>query len=35
MKKEFNLEEVSSYLTNFAKDRDWEKYHTQIGRAHV
>lgn len=28
MKKSFNLDEISTYLTNFAKERDWEKYHT-------
>ena len=28
MTKKFNLEEISNYLTKFAKDRDWEKYHT-------
>ena len=26
--KEFNLDEISTYLEKFAKDRDWEKYHT-------
>ena len=26
--KNFNLNEISDYLTKFAKDRDWEQYHT-------
>ncbi len=28
MKKKFDLDEISTYLTNFAKERDWEQYHT-------
>ena len=28
MTKKFNIEEISNYLTKFAKDRDWEQYHT-------
>ena len=28
MKKKFNLDEISTYLTKFAKDRDWEQFHT-------
>ncbi len=28
MKKKFDLNDISTYLTNFAKERDWEQYHT-------
>ena len=28
MKKKFDLNEISKYLSNFAKERDWEQYHT-------
>jgi len=28
MKKKFNLDEISKYLGDFAKERDWEQYHT-------
>jgi dCTP diphosphatase len=28
MKKKFNLDEISNYLTNFAKERNWEQFHT-------
>jgi len=28
MKKKFNLDEISKYLCDFAKERDWEQYHT-------
>ena len=26
--KKFDLNEISKYLSNFAKKRDWEQYHT-------
>ena len=28
MKKNFDLEAISNYLENFAKERKWEKFHT-------
>lgn len=28
MSKKFDLEGISHYLTNFAKEREWEQYHT-------